>query len=99
MSDQTGGEYKAVKTEDELIVALRQTLGCPFVTENNFAPRRVTVSTSRSLALTECCRGPNHNTEVSLPSAQSHFALEPSLESRQARILKLDHCSDGRIVR
>jgi Ca-activated chloride channel family protein len=33
MSDQTGGKYEAVKTEDELIAALRKTLGCPFITE------------------------------------------------------------------
>lgn len=33
MSDQTGGDYKAVKTEEELIEALRKTLGCPFITE------------------------------------------------------------------
>lgn len=33
MSDQTGGEYKSVKTEEELIEALRKTLGCPFITE------------------------------------------------------------------
>ncbi len=33
MSDQTGGKYEAVKTEEELIEALRKTLGCPFITE------------------------------------------------------------------
>jgi Ca-activated chloride channel family protein len=33
MSDQTGGDYKSVKTEEELIEALRKTLGCPFITE------------------------------------------------------------------
>ncbi len=33
MSDQTGGEYQSVKTEEELIEALRKTLGCPFITQ------------------------------------------------------------------
>jgi Ca-activated chloride channel family protein len=33
MSDQTGGDYKSVKTEEELIEALRKTLGCPFITQ------------------------------------------------------------------
>jgi Ca-activated chloride channel family protein len=33
MSEETGGEYTSVKTEEELTAALRQTLGCPFVTE------------------------------------------------------------------
>ena len=33
MADVTGGEYISVATEDELIAALRKTLGCPFVTE------------------------------------------------------------------
>jgi Ca-activated chloride channel family protein len=33
MSDQTGGKYESVKTEDELIAALRKTLGCPFITK------------------------------------------------------------------
>jgi Ca-activated chloride channel family protein len=33
MADQTGGKYESVKTEEELIEALRKTLGCPFITE------------------------------------------------------------------
>lgn len=33
IADATGGRYFAVSTEDELIKALRQTLGCPFLTE------------------------------------------------------------------
>ncbi|PPD00046.1 MAG: hypothetical protein CTY31_09110 [Hyphomicrobium sp.] len=33
MADATGGQYTAVETTDELIAALRKTLGCPFLTE------------------------------------------------------------------
>ncbi len=33
MADATGGEYVSASTEDELVKALRKTLGCPFVTE------------------------------------------------------------------
>lgn len=33
MADVTGGEYISVGTEEELVSALRKTLGCPFVTE------------------------------------------------------------------
>jgi Ca-activated chloride channel family protein len=35
MADETGGQYVSASTEDELVKALRKTLGCPFVTENN----------------------------------------------------------------
>lgn len=42
MSDQTGGDYKAVKTEEELIEALRKTLGCPFITERRSPALRET---------------------------------------------------------
>lgn len=33
MADETGGKYFSVSTEDELVDALRKTLGCPFLTE------------------------------------------------------------------
>ncbi len=33
IADATGGSYFAVSTEDQLIKALRQTLGCPFLTQ------------------------------------------------------------------
>jgi Ca-activated chloride channel family protein len=33
MADLTGGQYFSVGTEEELVKALRQTLGCPFLTE------------------------------------------------------------------
>ncbi|NOT72136.1 MAG: VWA domain-containing protein [Hyphomicrobium sp.] len=33
MADATGGKYIAVDTTDQLIAALRATLGCPFVTQ------------------------------------------------------------------
>lgn len=33
LADQTGGEYVSASSEDELVKALRKTLGCPFVTE------------------------------------------------------------------
>ena len=33
MADATGGDYVSATSEDELIKALRKTLGCPFVTE------------------------------------------------------------------
>ncbi len=33
IADETGGKYYAVSTEDQLIEALRKTLGCPFLTE------------------------------------------------------------------
>ena len=35
MAEETGGKYFSVSTEDELVDALRKTLGCPFLTENN----------------------------------------------------------------
>lgn len=44
IADATGGRYFAVSTEDQLIKALRQTLGCPFLTERSsrrFASRLV----------------------------------------------------------
>ncbi|WP_439543249.1 vWA domain-containing protein [Hyphomicrobium sp.] len=34
LADETGGKYYSVSTEDELIEALRKTLGCPFLTLN-----------------------------------------------------------------
>jgi len=34
IADATGGQYFAVSTEDQLIEALRKTLGCPFLTLN-----------------------------------------------------------------
>lgn len=36
LADETGGQYVSASTEDELVKALRKTLGCPFVT---MAPR------------------------------------------------------------
>jgi Ca-activated chloride channel homolog len=33
MADVTGGQYVSVATEEELVDALRKTLGCPFFTE------------------------------------------------------------------
>lgn len=42
MSDETRGEYKSVKTEEELIEALRKTLGCPFITERRWPASRAT---------------------------------------------------------
>lgn len=38
IADATGGKYFPAKTEDQLIKALRQALGCPFLTEAT--PRR-----------------------------------------------------------
>lgn len=35
MADATGGQYTAVETTDDLIAALRKTLGCPFLTEQH----------------------------------------------------------------
>lgn len=35
MADQTGGQYLSVATEEELVAALRKTLGCPFITQNS----------------------------------------------------------------
>lgn len=34
IADATGGKYYSVSTEDQLIDALRKTLGCPFLTLN-----------------------------------------------------------------
>jgi Ca-activated chloride channel family protein len=34
IADETGGMYYSVSTEDQLIEALRKTLGCPFLTFN-----------------------------------------------------------------
>ncbi len=39
MADETGGQYLSVSTEDELVEALRKTLGCPFLTERSAARR------------------------------------------------------------
>lgn len=33
MADHTGGQYLSVSTEEELVAALRKTLGCPFITQ------------------------------------------------------------------
>ena len=53
MADETGGEYVSATSEDELIKALRKTLGCPFVTEK--AP----VQSDRSrLAVNSACERP-----------------------------------------
>lgn len=34
LADETGGKYYSVATEDQLVEALRKTLGCPFVTND-----------------------------------------------------------------
>jgi Ca-activated chloride channel family protein len=39
MADETGGKYFSVSTEDELVDALRKTLGCPFLTEREYHDR------------------------------------------------------------
>jgi Ca-activated chloride channel homolog len=50
MADATGGEFVSATTEEELIKALRKTLGCPFVTE------RVPAQSHRSrLAVNSAC--------------------------------------------
>ena len=41
MADVTGGQYVSASTQDELVKALRKTLGCPYVTKNIVAPRPV----------------------------------------------------------
>jgi Ca-activated chloride channel family protein len=33
LAEETGGQYLSAGTEDELVAALRKTLGCPFLTE------------------------------------------------------------------
>jgi Ca-activated chloride channel family protein len=38
MADQTGGQYVSASNEDELVKALRKTLGCPFLTLKPAAP-------------------------------------------------------------
>ena len=40
MADVTGGQYVSAATQDELVKALRKTLGCPLVTENSLTRRR-----------------------------------------------------------
>ena len=40
MADVTGGQYVSAATQDELVKALRKTLGCPLVTENSVTRRR-----------------------------------------------------------
>jgi hypothetical protein len=32
MADETGGQYISASNEDELVKALRKTLGCPLLT-------------------------------------------------------------------
>ncbi len=39
MAEETGGKYFSVSTEDELVDALRKTLGCPFLTEREYHDR------------------------------------------------------------
>ena len=34
MADETGGQFVSASTEDELVKALRKTLGCPLMTQN-----------------------------------------------------------------
>jgi Ca-activated chloride channel family protein len=52
MADETGGDYVSATSEDELIKALRKTLGCPFVTEQ--APSQ---SQRSRLAVNSCRSG------------------------------------------
>jgi Ca-activated chloride channel family protein len=52
MADETGGDYVSATSEDELIKALRKTLGCPFVTEQ--APSQ---SHRSRLAVNSCRSG------------------------------------------
>jgi hypothetical protein len=40
MADVTGGQYVSAATQDELVKALRKTLGCPLVTKNLVTRRR-----------------------------------------------------------
>lgn len=57
MADMTGGEYHSVATEDELVEALRKTLGCPFITDN----MRPTPQTARYACLAPTAgRDPAH---------------------------------------
>lgn len=41
MADETGGRYFPVSTEDELVDALRKTLGCPFLSDRAPVPGNV----------------------------------------------------------
>jgi Ca-activated chloride channel family protein len=50
MADATGGDYVSATSEEELIKALRKTLGCPFVTE------RVPAQSHRSRLAVNSCR-------------------------------------------
>jgi Ca-activated chloride channel homolog len=50
LADQTGGEYVSASSEEELVKALRKTLGCPFVTER--APAK---PDPRKLAINSAC--------------------------------------------
>lgn len=61
IADATGGRYFAVSTEDQLIDALRQTLGCPFLTESKprrFASSRVFPQCAPATASSRSCRRP-----------------------------------------
>jgi Ca-activated chloride channel family protein len=50
MADATGGDYVSATSEEELIKALRKTLGCPFVTE------MVPAQSDRSRLAVNACR-------------------------------------------
>ncbi|MGQ0456730.1 MAG: vWA domain-containing protein [Hyphomicrobium sp.] len=54
MADLTGGQYLSVGSEEELVRALRQTLGCPFMTEaprgNRRAARNACLGSTAALA-------------------------------------------------
>lgn len=47
MADVTGGQYHSVGTEEELIEALRKTLGCPLLTEFSWPQRFACVAPRR----------------------------------------------------
>lgn len=56
MADETGGKYFSVSTEDELVDALRKTLGCPFLTEQEPDERRgLSVGTHAPAAPSRSC--------------------------------------------
>lgn len=58
VADETGGRYYPVSTEDELIEALRKTLGCPFLTRkpSRYASRLPSPRCERKAAEPISCR-------------------------------------------
>ena len=51
LADISGGEYISTETTDELIAALRETLGCPLLTENRL-PKSLARFADRSMVKT-----------------------------------------------